>query len=261
MSAEKFKTWLISSERKKPSTGNAYASAINKIAEHYSSIHLKQVEIYEIVDLNYLDEIISLYELNGKYFEIGERGHGTYRNALKAYRRFRSNTVKMSREKVEVPINHSPPKNEIEKLFDGELIAEAKSMSQYYELFYCIERTIRNLIITVMKENYGANWWEEKMSYEIKKNVEQNMQWEAETGYTKRSENKIDYTTFGELRQIVKLNWNLFSMQFISNTAFNRIMTTLNTLRVPIAHCTPLVEDEIKRLEITVNDWYRNKKN
>lgn len=80
---------------------------------------------------------------------------------------------------------------------------------------------------------------------------------EADTGYTRRSEDKIDYTTFGELRQIVKLNWDAFSDKFRSINAFNNIMITLNTLRVPIAHCTPFAEDEIIRLELTVKDWFR----
>lgn len=31
---------------------------------------------------------------------------------------------------------------------------------------------------------------------------------------------------------------------------------TLNRLRVPIAHCTPLADKEIKRLDIRIDDWF-----
>ena len=35
------------------------------------------------------------------------------------------------------------------------------------------------------------------------------------------------------------------------------IMTSLNTLRAPIAHCSPLAEDEVVRFQLTVKDWFR----
>jgi hypothetical protein len=34
-------------------------------------------------------------------------------------------------------------------------------------------------------------------------------------------------------------------------------MASLNTLRAPIAHCSPLGEDEVVRLQLAVRDWFR----
>jgi len=34
-------------------------------------------------------------------------------------------------------------------------------------------------------------------------------------------------------------------------------MANLNTLRGPIAHCSPLAPDEVLRLQLTVRDWFR----
>ena len=34
-------------------------------------------------------------------------------------------------------------------------------------------------------------------------------------------------------------------------------MTSLNMLRGPIAHCCPLADDEVLRLQLTVKDWFR----
>jgi hypothetical protein len=34
-------------------------------------------------------------------------------------------------------------------------------------------------------------------------------------------------------------------------------MANLNMLRGPIAHCSPLAEDEVLRLQLTVRDWFR----
>jgi hypothetical protein len=108
-----------------------------------------------------------------------------------------------------------------------------------------------------MKEKFKDNWWDDKVREEIRKNVEANIKREAESGFTERSELKIDYTTFGELTTIVQDNWDAFVNLFKNPKAFSKIMSSLNQLRGPIAHCCPLAEDEIVRLNLAVKDWFR----
>lgn len=142
--------------------------------------------------------------------------------------------------------------------FEAEFRHEAKVMSKHYEVFYCLEKSIRRQVMLLMKEKFGENWWDDKIDDEIKKNVDKNIQREEDSGFTIRSEEKIDYTTFGELAQIVTKNWEAFESLFRrGQRAFSKIMTNLNQLRGPIAHCCPLAEDEVIRLELTVKDWFR----
>jgi hypothetical protein len=141
--------------------------------------------------------------------------------------------------------------------FDSIFRIEAREMSKHYEVFYCLERSIRNLVVQLMKEKFGENWWETNVKEEIKKNVDANIKREADTGFTERSEFKIDYTTFGELTEIVQGNWEAFSNLFRNPRAFSKIMSSLNQLRGPIAHCCPLAEDEVVRLDLTMKDWFR----
>lgn len=144
------------------------------------------------------------------------------------------------------------------KQFDLLFRKEAKEMSKHYEVFYCLEKSIRSLVVQLMFEKYGENWWEEKVDEEIRKNVDKNIQREEDSGFTIRSEQTIDYTTFGELTQIVTKNWPAFENLFKrGQRAFQRITTNLNQLRGPIAHCCPLAEDEVVRLDLTVKDWFR----
>ena len=59
----------------------------------------------------------------------------------------------------------------------------------------------------------------------------------------------------GDLTQIVNKNWPAFETPLKrGKRAFSRITTNLNQLRGPIAHCCPLAEDEIIRLDLTVKD-------
>lgn len=141
--------------------------------------------------------------------------------------------------------------------FELALRIEAADMGEHYELFYCLEKSIRDLISETLKAQHGENWWNNCVPEAVKTNVQANIQKEVDSGVTLRSEDEIDYANFGELGEIVRSNWPSFDAIFSSQKAFSKIMTSLNTLRSPIAHCSPLAEDEVVRLQLTVRDWFR----
>ena len=140
---------------------------------------------------------------------------------------------------------------------DLALRTEAAQMGEYYELFYCLEKSIRKLISETLEAQHGENWWDKCVPDPVKTNVNDIIQKELDSGMTLRSDDDIDYATFGELGEIVRSNWASFDAIFSSQKAFTKIMTSLNMLRGPIAHCSPLAEDEVVRLQLTVKDWFR----
>ena len=141
--------------------------------------------------------------------------------------------------------------------FEQQLRNEAAAMGGHYELFYCLEKSIRKLIAETLYNAHKENWWDSCIPPNIKSNVQDNIQKEIDSGVTSRSESEIDYTTFGELSVIVQHNWVSFDAIFTSPKAFSKIMAHLNLLRGPIAHCSPLAADEVVRLQLTVRDWFR----
>jgi hypothetical protein len=141
--------------------------------------------------------------------------------------------------------------------FNEAIRRDASYMAQHYEIFYCLEQSIRTLIRDRLKADLGAQWWDKSAPEPVKKNVAFNITRERDSGVTMRSAEEIDYTTFGELGEIVKSNWQTFSDTFNSHKAFEKIMTNLNILRGPIAHCCPLAEDEVVRLQLSLKDWFR----
>lgn len=141
--------------------------------------------------------------------------------------------------------------------FAHDLRVEAASMATHYELFYCLEKSIRALVADTLHAAHGDTWWTAKVPLNIQQNAKDNIQRELDSGVTLRSEDELDYTTFGELGEIVRQNWIDFDSIFSSQKAFSKIMTSLNMLRGPIAHCCPLGEDEVVRLTLTVKDWFR----
>jgi hypothetical protein len=130
-------------------------------------------------------------------------------------------------------------------------------MAVYYQLFYCLEKSIRQLVRDKLRTEKGLNWWMECVPELIRNEAAENMKREIDSGVTPRSTEELDYTTFGQLTEIVKNNWSSFADTFNSQKAFVKIMSSLNVLRGPIAHCCLLAPDEIMRLQITVRDWFR----
>ncbi|HEX5461427.1 MAG TPA: Swt1 family HEPN domain-containing protein [Steroidobacteraceae bacterium] len=142
--------------------------------------------------------------------------------------------------------------------FEQTVRLEAADMSEHYEVFYCLEQAIRKLIVETLEDGAGPNWWDSaRVASDIKNAVAGLVQKERDNGVTQRSDDMIDYTTFGQLSVIITSNWDLFEPILKSKRAVERVMANLNLLRGPIAHCCPMQEDEVDRLRLAVKDWFR----
>ena len=145
------------------------------------------------------------------------------------------------------------------KQVDTETIADAERMSEFYKLFYALENDMRDLIASTVSEVKGDQWWDNAVPQAVRDNAQKNFDREAAEGLPPRSDRLIDYTTFGELGEIVKENWEIFSGMF-SNATRNRVLRVINRLnlvRGPIAHCNFLPEEEAIRLKLAIRDWYK----
>ncbi len=141
--------------------------------------------------------------------------------------------------------------------FSERLRAEASRMTTNYAIFYCPENSIREVIVQRLEEQHGAGWWNTAVPENVRKNAEANRKKEVSSGVTPRSTEEIDFTTFGELSEIIKTNWDMFGDMFRDLRAVEKVLATLNTLRAPIAHCKALAEDEELRLHLGLRDWFR----
>ncbi len=134
---------------------------------------------------------------------------------------------------------------------------DAAAMSEHYELFYCLEISIRDLIRSTLIEAEPVDWWTKLVPQVVKDNAVKNQTREIQSGVTPRSTDMLSYTNFGELNEIIKANWKLFGETFTDLRAVEVTLARLNTLRAPIAHCSLLAEDEVVRLKLSLRDWFR----
>jgi hypothetical protein len=143
--------------------------------------------------------------------------------------------------------------------FDAAVRSEAAQMAKHYEVFYCLEKSIRELVSeTIEAAEKTSEWWTSaRVPPNIQAEIASRIQKELDAGVTRRSLDELDYTTFGELSVIITSNWDVFGGLFNSKKAVEKVMASLNALRNPIAHCSPLAEDEQLRLQLAVRDWFR----
>jgi integrase len=141
--------------------------------------------------------------------------------------------------------------------FDRAFRREATEMAPYYEVFYCLEQSIRKLVIDTLHDAVGKDWWEsDKIQASIRQEVAALVVKEVDSAIRQRSLRMIDYTTFGQLTSIILQNWDLFVDVFTSKNAVARVLTALNLQRGPIAHCCRMSEEEVERLRLLVRDWF-----
>lgn len=171
--------------------------------------------------------------------------------------------IKSIEEEFDVDLGHRSSGLDIERnyypQFDNDIRQEADKMSRNYIIFYCLENSIREIIVDRLSatDQFGVDWWNKSVPDVIRQNAERNYKKELSSGVRMRSSEMIDYTNFGELGEVIKKNWNIFGDMFKDIKAVEKIMASLNTLRAPIAHCKALAEDEETRLHLTLRDWFR----
>ncbi|WP_370272489.1 Swt1 family HEPN domain-containing protein [Pseudooceanicola nitratireducens] len=143
--------------------------------------------------------------------------------------------------------------------FEQDLRREAALMSEFYEIFYCLENSIRRLVSDVLTDAEGADWWTSSRvdNAKIREPAERAKKKEVDHYISPRSENWIDYTSFQQLSQLITDNWDLFDAIFTSKTAVSNLTNQLSVLRGPIAHCTLTDEIEQKRLSLMVESWFK----
>ncbi len=178
-------------------------------------------------------------------------------------------TLNLQRELEKVNPSSNNQKSDVEKVadklvaqfvaqIDTKILSDAERMSEFYQTLFALENDIRQLIQSTLEEAEPDEWWNELVPPGVKTNVERNRDREIAEGLPSRSDRLIDYTTFGELGEILKNNWDLFRGIF-SNEPLDRvlrIMKRLNLARGPIAHCNVVPIEEALRLKLAMRDLY-----
>lgn len=141
---------------------------------------------------------------------------------------------------------------------DFEIRSSSIRMAEFYQIFYMLENDIRSFVSEVLFNAYEEIWWKEHVPEDVQKYANSNKKKESKEGLPPRSDQLIDYVTFGHLGEIIKQNWDVFGGLFpkCEIERLEKVISRLNLARGPIAHCGYLPEDEVVRLKLAIRDWY-----
>jgi energy-converting hydrogenase A subunit M len=140
-------------------------------------------------------------------------------------------------------------------LFDGDILADARQMADFYVLYYALENSIRRVIRERMSEDHGANWWDTAIPDGVKDAVREKQEKEKDTVLASRTEDPLTFTNFGELITIIESNWDSFSDTIRSRKAMQQTLSQFNQIRNVIAHSCRLSENDIARMKLLIQDW------
>ncbi len=169
-----------------------------------------------------------------------------------------SELAKLEKDGIELNHIRTIKKDELvdTDLFDFNIRKSATKMADFYALYYCIENTIRQLIIGRLSEKHGHDWWDKAVPQGVKLKVKERQEKEKDTPISMRDE-PILYASFGEYIDIFNANWSEFSDTIRSQKSMQQTLGVFNQLRNIIAHSSELNDDEIMRFTLLIRDWMR----
>lgn len=127
-----------------------------------------------------------------------------------------------------------------------------------YLALFCLENSIRELVVERMQEILGSGWWDAGTSAELRKKVEQRQTTEGKNRWhIRRGAQEIYYTDFGDLVAIVRRNWEAFEDLFPDQNWVTTRLTELEASRNIVAHNNLLDDRELQRIRMYLQDWMR----
>lgn len=167
--------------------------------------------------------------------------------------------IALAKEGIDAGIVEIKEESKLEESdFSPVLLSKARSMGNVYEVFFCLENAVRELIEQRLSERKGQNWWDIAVPEKVRKAAGDLRTKEEKNKYhAQRNSTLIGYTMFGNLSQIIISNWDNFSDLFPDQHWISSRFNDLELSRNIIMHTGILPEIEIGRIQSITRDWIR----
>lgn len=137
-------------------------------------------------------------------------------------------------------------------------VAHARETAVVYTAIAAFENSVRSLVKKTLVEKFHEEWWEKGVSAGIRERAqkrledEQSARWHAQRG-----QEQINYTTFGDLKNIMQNNWDAFEDLIGSLSWASGIFDVIERSRNVIMHSGMLEREDIERLGMNIRDWVK----
>jgi hypothetical protein len=137
-------------------------------------------------------------------------------------------------------------------------VATARATAVVYTAIAAFENTVRGLVVKTLIEKHKEGWWEKGVSNGIRERAQTRMEDEQiARWHTQRGQDPINYTTFGDLKNIMQNNWDAFEDLIGSLPWASGIFDVIERSRNVIMHSGNLQREDIERLGVNIRDWVK----
>lgn len=136
---------------------------------------------------------------------------------------------------------------------------EAHRMAAVYQLLFCFENSVRELIEDRLKEAYSVDtWWVVGVPEAIRNNAERLKAKEKQTPWHgPRGGTLLAFVDFPILATIIIESWEHFEDLLGKPDWVTNLFDEMNQSRRAVAHTGVLSQFDVERMELRVNDWLR----
>jgi hypothetical protein len=134
---------------------------------------------------------------------------------------------------------------------------QARRMGEVYELLYCLENSVRELVERTLREAFGdASWWAAGVPERVRKSADGRKEDDLKTPWHgPRGESPINYVDFPQYADIIGEQWEHFADLLGDRDWVIRYFSEMNHTRRALAHTGTLTEMDVERLDLRVREW------
>lgn len=143
--------------------------------------------------------------------------------------------------------------------FSFAIRVQAQRMARVYELLFCFENSVRELIEDRLKEKFSVeDWWEKGLPDDICKEAQRLKERERKTPWHgPRGGTLLAFVDFPVLARIITERWEHFEDLLGRAEWVTNLFDEMNQSRRAVAHTGVLSQHDIERMELRVRDWLR----
>lgn len=141
--------------------------------------------------------------------------------------------------------------------FSYETRLQARKMTPAYQLLFCFENAVRELVEARLKEAFGLDdWWKTGVSDQIRKAAEKRHREEKRLRWHgSRGDSLLNYIDFPQLAEIILEKWDVFEDLLGSQDFIRNRFDELNLSRRVLAHTGVLSPQDVNRMKLHLQDW------
>ena len=158
----------------------------------------------------------------------------------------------------EPPLDHGSADSTVLDEFSLSARTKAGRMGRIYELLYCLENSMRELIERTLREAEDLAEWTDGIPEDtLKRATKRREEDEAARWHGPRGGSILSYLDFPDLGSIILDRWDDFEDLLGDRRWVDRYFAEMNPTRRALAHTGDLVDFDVQRMEIKVREWLR----